>query len=101
MRVVFVNEFICSYHKKRLYAGSIELDIDRMCIDRLYIEQSIPGLSPACKYALRVLPYIDKGVYLIHTNQTRSTNLLSGAYTETDEFDELFSFHTLLMKLVY
>jgi hypothetical protein len=100
MRVVFVNELICSYTHKRLYAGSIELDIDRMCIDPLYIERVLPGISPVCKYTLKILPYIDKGVYLIHTNRAYSTNLVSGVYTDTDEFDELFSFHTLLMKLV-
>ena len=101
MTSVYVNDMLCSYTQERLYAGSIELDIDRMFIDPLYVERYIPGLSPVCKYTLHMLPYIDKGVYLIYTNQSRSTNLLSGTYTDTDEFEDLFSFHSLLMKLFY
>jgi hypothetical protein len=102
MTIVYLNGIRYIYRHERLYVGSVEIDIDRMLIDANYIDSVIcPDMSSVAKYTLKALPYIDKGVYLLHTSPVRTTNILSGVFTETEDFGELFSFRTLLLNILF
>jgi hypothetical protein len=102
MSIVYLNGIRYIYKHQRLYVGVIEIDIDRMLTDAHYIDDVIcPNMSSVAKYTLMALPYIDKGVYILHTCADRTTNILSGIFTETEDFSELFSFQTLLLRILF
>ena len=98
MPIVFLGGVRYLYRSERLYAGSVEIDIDRMLIDSSYPDTQC--MSALVKYTLKSLLYMDEGIYIIHTNPTRTTNILSGTFTETGDFGDLFSFQTLLRRVL-
>lgn len=89
-----------AYEGERLYVEDVELDLDRILTDSQYLDQVMPGLSSVSIYTLKCLPFMDPGVYFIRSDDIRTTNLLSGISTETDEFDILFSFRGLLRQIL-
>jgi len=99
--IVYVNEIQCVYANDHLSIGNVGINIDRMLVDPWYIDRTIPGLSPTCKAILKFVPNIDPGIYLIHSSDTCTTNLLSGSSTETNDYGELFSFRNLLRKILF
>jgi len=100
MTVVYMDEMKYLYEGTRLYVGSLEIDIDRMLTESPYMDQMLPGLSSVARYTLKIMPFVDAGVYFIQSRPNRATNLLSGVYTETEEFDTLFSFRGLLRQIL-
>lgn len=100
MPIVFLNTLCCSYDNKRLWVDSVEFDLVRILTDSHYLDQLLPGHSAVCKFILTVLHCIDDGIYVLYTSGDRTTNLLSGVYTDTGEFDTLVSFQSLLRQIL-
>ena len=98
--IVYVNEIWFSYVNNHLSVGNVRIDIDQMLIDPRYIDRTVPGLSTACKAILKFVHTIDAGIYQLQSSETRTVNLLSGVYTESNDYGELFSFRTMLHKIL-
>ena len=104
MVIVYIDEMRCAYVHDRVYLGSVELDFERLLLDPQYLDQAVPCGEPSSAvvhYVMKTLPYIDDGVYVLQTTPLRTTNVMSGTSTETDEFGELFSFQRLLRRLLF
>jgi len=87
MRRVCLRDSVYVFDGTHLTIDDVRVDLDRIFRD--------PSYLPLCAlgwYLGRFIPCMDEGTYHIYTYQTLALNLVTGIYTESDDFSLLFSF---------
>jgi len=92
MSQVYVFDSVYRCINQSVFVDNLELDMDCVYRDLSYLGKLIPEVTSLGQYIVRFLPFMDVGNYYIFTHGDLALNVVTGVYTESGDFSQLFSF---------